>query len=423
MATGKEDKEVIWNASVHVKPGQRKRRTRSERAGTPGEERNEEDEKNEVTGREGSGEWYEGRLHLVLPQAGDTASSRSSASSAVGAAEGERGHTRLYPWLTHYTHGDQDSSVPARTSVSRSSREYYAVLSDGPESTERLHSDRLCAGTRQELPQKPPLQQPIPLAPVLRTLRRHNSFIVSSHLRWEVENSREEVAADAPIPCRGIACDPSRDPLRGRSRRRAEGRRSSDASITACACRRTVGMPRCAVPGCRSGYTSATSATSNDVPYVQRHFFKPPKDPNVLREWSNAAGRANFERTFAPPSSMLRMAKQSRFREDGGARDKQRQCAEQTMSRRRMTRNTSREQGAKRSQRPHLLGDSERPRRYRSDPMQFSNYLHPSPSPSTPSRSPGIRQQQSTSPSTVQRPKRPTQERRPPAWLSDYQTD
>ncbi|KAH6919697.1 hypothetical protein HPB50_029316 [Hyalomma asiaticum] len=66
---------------------------------------------------------------------------------SVGAAEGERGHTRLYPWLTHYTHGDQDSSVPARTSVSRSSRECYAVLSDGPESTESLHSDRLCAGT------------------------------------------------------------------------------------------------------------------------------------------------------------------------------------------------------------------------------------------------------------------------------------
>ncbi|KAH6920269.1 hypothetical protein HPB50_028743 [Hyalomma asiaticum] len=66
---------------------------------------------------------------------------------SVGAAEGERGHTRLYPWLTHYMHGDQDSSVPARTSVSRSSRECYAVLSDGPESTESLHSDRLCAGT------------------------------------------------------------------------------------------------------------------------------------------------------------------------------------------------------------------------------------------------------------------------------------
>ncbi|KAH6923510.1 hypothetical protein HPB50_002132 [Hyalomma asiaticum] len=116
-----------------------------------------EEEKNEVTGREGSGERYEGRLHWVLPQSGDTASSRSSASSAlslqlflealvalartrgvfsVGAAEGERGHTRLYPWLTHYTHGDQDSSVPARTSVSRSSRECYAVLSDGPDHRE-----------------------------------------------------------------------------------------------------------------------------------------------------------------------------------------------------------------------------------------------------------------------------------------------
>ncbi|KAH8028925.1 hypothetical protein HPB51_020503 [Rhipicephalus microplus] len=57
---------------------------------------------------------------------------------------------------------------------------------------------------------------------------------------------------------------------------------------------RTVGMPRCAVPGCRSGYSSATS---NEVPFVQRHFFKPPKDPNVLREWNNAAGRANFEVT------------------------------------------------------------------------------------------------------------------------------
>ncbi|KAH8036712.1 hypothetical protein HPB51_004096 [Rhipicephalus microplus] len=53
-------------------------------------------------------------------------------------------------------------------------------------------------------------------------------------------------------------------------------------------------MPRCAVPGCRSGYSSATS---NEVPFVQRHFFKPPKDPNVLREWNNAAGRANFEVT------------------------------------------------------------------------------------------------------------------------------
>ncbi|KAH6919376.1 hypothetical protein HPB50_029637 [Hyalomma asiaticum] len=120
-------------------------------------EKRKEEEKNEVTGREGSGERDEGRLHWVLPQSGDTASSRSSASSAlslqlflealvalartrgvfsVGAAEGERGHTRLYPWLTHYTHGDQDSSVPARTSVSRSSRECYAVLSDGPEHRE-----------------------------------------------------------------------------------------------------------------------------------------------------------------------------------------------------------------------------------------------------------------------------------------------
>lgn len=52
-----------------------------------------------------------------------------------------------------------------------------------------------------------------------------------------------------------------------------------------------------------------------------------------------------------------------------------RQCAEQTTSRRRTTRNTSREQGAKRSQRPHFLGDSERPRRFRGDPVQFSNCL------------------------------------------------
>ncbi|KAH6932360.1 hypothetical protein HPB50_004889 [Hyalomma asiaticum] len=49
--------------------------------------------------------------------------------------------------------------------------------------------------------------------------------------------------------------------------------------------------------------------------------------------------------------------------------------------------------------------------------------LFQSPSPSTPSRSPGMRHQQSTSPSTVRRPKRPTRERRPPAWLRDYQTD
>ncbi|KAH6932376.1 hypothetical protein HPB50_005092 [Hyalomma asiaticum] len=45
------------------------------------------------------------------------------------------------------------------------------------------------------------------------------------------------------------------------------------------------------------------------------------------------------------------------------------------------------------------------------------------PSHSMPSQSPCIRQQQSTSPSTVRRPKRATLKRRPPAWLRDYQTD
>ncbi|XP_037520542.1 uncharacterized protein LOC119397176 [Rhipicephalus sanguineus] len=38
-------------------------------------------------------------------------------------------------------------------------------------------------------------------------------------------------------------------------------------------------------------------ATSSEVPFVQRHSFKPPKDPNVLREWSNATGRTNFKVT------------------------------------------------------------------------------------------------------------------------------
>ncbi|XP_070384566.1 uncharacterized protein [Dermacentor albipictus] len=45
------------------------------------------------------------------------------------------------------------------------------------------------------------------------------------------------------------------------------------------------------------------------------------------------------------------------------------------------------------------------------------------PSPRTQALSPGIPQQQSTSPSPVRRPTRPVRKRRPPAWLQDYQTN
>ncbi|KAH6926145.1 hypothetical protein HPB50_015292 [Hyalomma asiaticum] len=53
--------------------------------------------------------------------------------------------TRLHPLLTRYTHRGRarlhQERWPARTSASRSSRECYAVLNDGPDSTESLHSD------------------------------------------------------------------------------------------------------------------------------------------------------------------------------------------------------------------------------------------------------------------------------------------
>ncbi|KAH6939414.1 hypothetical protein HPB50_017812 [Hyalomma asiaticum] len=68
-------------------------------------------------------------------------------------------------------------------------------------------------------------------------------------------------------------------------------------------------------------------------------------------------------------------------------------------------------------------GGSRAPQRNRPPERNREQSSRSSPSPSTPSRSPGIRQQQTTSPSIVRRPKRPTRERRPPAWLRDYQTD
>ncbi|KAH7931677.1 hypothetical protein HPB51_029705 [Rhipicephalus microplus] len=40
-------------------------------------------------------------------------------------------------------------------------------------------------------------------------------------------------------------------------------------------------------------------------------------------------------------------------------------------------RSSSHDQVAKRSQRPRVLGDCERPRRFRGEPMQFPNWLHP----------------------------------------------
>lgn len=50
-------------------------------------------------------------------------------------------------------------------------------------------------------------------------------------------------------------------------------------------------MPTCSAPGCRSGYASAAAGP------VQRHFFKPPKDPEVLKAWENAIPWKNFKVT------------------------------------------------------------------------------------------------------------------------------
>lgn len=46
-------------------------------------------------------------------------------------------------------------------------------------------------------------------------------------------------------------------------------------------------------------------------------------------------------------------------------------------------RSSSHDQVAKRSQRPRVLGDCERPRRFRGEPMQFPNWLHPVTLPQT----------------------------------------
>ncbi|XP_072141070.1 uncharacterized protein [Dermacentor andersoni] len=50
-------------------------------------------------------------------------------------------------------------------------------------------------------------------------------------------------------------------------------------------------MPTCSAPGCRSGYALAAASP------VPRHFFKPPKDPHVLKAWENAIPRKNFKVT------------------------------------------------------------------------------------------------------------------------------
>ncbi|XP_077556947.1 uncharacterized protein LOC144170810 [Haemaphysalis longicornis] len=50
-------------------------------------------------------------------------------------------------------------------------------------------------------------------------------------------------------------------------------------------------MPTCSAPGCRSGYASTAAGS------VQRHFFKPPKDPDVLKAWENTIPRKNFKVT------------------------------------------------------------------------------------------------------------------------------
>ncbi|KAH6921093.1 hypothetical protein HPB50_027921 [Hyalomma asiaticum] len=53
-------------------------------------------------------------------------------------------------------------------------------------------------------------------------------------------------------------------------------------------------MPTCSAPGCRSGYASAAANPGHPGP---RHFFKPPKDPDLLKAWQNAIPRKNFKVT------------------------------------------------------------------------------------------------------------------------------
>ncbi|KAH6937087.1 hypothetical protein HPB50_025523 [Hyalomma asiaticum] len=170
MASGKEEKEVIWNASEHVKPGQRKMRRRIWRHGKFSLELQLSVKQSIVPGSTGgpgsnlatleararvrTSAW---RSPLFLEALVVLARRRGVFS--VGAAEGEQGHTRLHPLLTRYTHRGRtrlyQERWPARTSVSRSSRECYAVLSDGPESTESLHSDGPYARTKLALEFEP----------------------------------------------------------------------------------------------------------------------------------------------------------------------------------------------------------------------------------------------------------------------------
>ncbi|KAH6920264.1 hypothetical protein HPB50_028748 [Hyalomma asiaticum] len=53
-------------------------------------------------------------------------------------------------------------------------------------------------------------------------------------------------------------------------------------------------MPTCSAPGCRSGYASAAANPGHPGP---RHFFKPPKDPDLLKAWQYAIPRKNFKVT------------------------------------------------------------------------------------------------------------------------------